>query len=101
MVKKKKPVYLPNFKGFLVDLKKAFNEDGYLILTTGALLYNTEIIDADKKLAKAFRKQSEYQNGITSSVDDYTNEEIEEFLGSMWASTPTIYRGKKSIFRRT
>ena len=51
-------------------------------LTTGALLYNTEIIDADKKLAKAFRKQSEYQNGITSSVDDYTNEEIEEFLAN-------------------
>ncbi len=49
-------------------------------LTTGALLYNTEIIDVDNSLAKAFRKQSEYQNGITSSVDDYTNEEIEEFL---------------------
>ena len=51
-------------------------------LTTGALLYNTEIVDADKSLAEAFRKQSEYQNGITSSVDDYTNEEIEEFLAN-------------------
>lgn len=51
-------------------------------LTTGALLYNTEIIDADKSLAKAFRRQSEYQNGVTSSVEDYTNDEIEEFLSS-------------------
>lgn len=49
-------------------------------LKTGTLLYNTDIVDATDELAQAFRKQSEYQNGITSSVENYTNEEIKDFM---------------------
>ena len=38
-LKKKKPVYLPNFKGFLVDLKKAFVEDKSLIVLSISLIF--------------------------------------------------------------
>ena len=51
-------------------------------LTTGTLLDNTEIIEANEELAQAFRKQSEYQNGESSAVTQYTDKEIAEFMSN-------------------
>jgi len=49
-------------------------------LKTGTLLNNTDIIEASDDLVEAFIDQSIYQNGYTSSVSDYSNEEIEDFM---------------------
>ena len=49
-------------------------------LKTGTLLNNTDIIEVSDDLVEAFIDQSIYQNGYTSSVSDYSNEEIEDFL---------------------
>jgi len=49
-------------------------------LTTGTLLYNTDIIEVSDELVDAFIEQSIYQNGYTSSVSDYTEEEIADFM---------------------
>lgn len=49
-------------------------------LTTGTLLYNTEIIEASEELAEAFRDQSDYQNGKTTAVSQYSDKEIAEFM---------------------
>lgn len=49
-------------------------------LTTGTLLYNTEMIEASEELAKAFRSQSDYQNGESIAVSQYTDKEIVDFM---------------------
>lgn len=49
-------------------------------LTTGTLLYNTEIVEVSDDLVEAFRKQSDYQNGESSMVSGYSDEEIAEFM---------------------
>lgn len=49
-------------------------------LKTGTLLNNTDIIEVSDDLVEAFIDQSIYQNGYTSSVSDYSNEEITDFL---------------------
>ena len=49
-------------------------------LKTGTLLNNTDIIEVSDELVDAFIEQSIYQNGYTSSVSDYTEEEIAEFM---------------------
>jgi len=49
-------------------------------INTGTLLTNTEIIEVSDELVEAFVVQSEYQNGFISSVSDYTNEEIADFM---------------------
>ena len=49
-------------------------------LKTGTLLNNTDIIEVSDELVEAFIDQSIYQNGYTSSVSDYSNEEITDFL---------------------
>lgn len=49
-------------------------------LTTGTLLYNTDIIEASEELAMAFREQSDYQNGESMQVSQYPDEEIMELL---------------------
>ena len=49
-------------------------------LKTGTLLNNTDLIEASDDLVEIFIDQSIYQNGYTSSVSDYSNEEIKEFL---------------------
>jgi len=49
-------------------------------LKTGTLLDNTSIIEVSDELVDAFVDQSIYQNGYTSSVSDYTSEEIADFM---------------------
>lgn len=49
-------------------------------LKTGTLLNNTDIIEVSDDLVDAFIEQSIYQNGYTSSVSDYSNEEITDFM---------------------
>ncbi len=49
-------------------------------LKTGTLLDNTEIVEVSDDLVDAFVDQSIYQNGYTSSVSDYTSEEIADFM---------------------
>ena len=49
-------------------------------LKTGTLLNNTDLIEVSDDLVEIFIDQSIYQNGYTSSVSDYSNEEIKEFL---------------------
>ena len=49
-------------------------------LKTGALLYNTDIVDATEKLAAAFRKQSDYQNGQSDIVQELSDKEITEYM---------------------
>ncbi len=49
-------------------------------LKTGTLLNNTDIIEVSDELVDAFIEQSIYQNGYTSSVADYSNEEIADFM---------------------
>lgn len=49
-------------------------------LTTGTLLNNTDIIEVSDELVNAFIEQSIYQNGYTSSVSDYSNGEIADFM---------------------
>ncbi len=49
-------------------------------MTTGALLYNTEIIEASPNLAAAFRKQSNYQNGEAEIVQELSDKEITEYM---------------------
>lgn len=50
-------------------------------LTTGSLLYNTDIIDVSEELAGAFREQSDYQNGESFAVSQYSDEELMDLLG--------------------
>lgn len=49
-------------------------------ITTGTLLNNTDIIKVSDELVEAFVAQSEYQNGFISSVSDYSNEQIADFM---------------------
>ena len=49
-------------------------------LKTGTLLDNTEIVEVSDDLVDAFVDQSIYQNGYTSSVSDYSDEEIADFM---------------------
>jgi len=49
-------------------------------LTTGTYLYNTDIIEASDELVKAFKKQSDYQNGELSAVHQFSDEEIRDFM---------------------
>lgn len=49
-------------------------------LKTGTLLYNTDMIEVSDELVQDFREQSEYQNGYTVSVEDYSDEEIGNFM---------------------
>lgn len=49
-------------------------------LKTGTLLDNTDIIEVSDDLVDAFIDQSIYQNGRTSSVSNYTSEEIADFM---------------------
>lgn len=49
-------------------------------LKTGALLYNTSIIEPTEKLADAFREMSEFQNGYIEALDEMTDKEICEFF---------------------
>lgn len=49
-------------------------------LKTGTLLNNTDIIEVSDELVDAFIEQSIYQNGYTSSVSDYSKEEIADFM---------------------
>ena len=49
-------------------------------LVTGSLLYNTAIIEVSEELAEAFREQSDYQNGVSTGVSRYSDEEIMELL---------------------
>ena len=49
-------------------------------LNTGKLLNNTDIIQVSDELVDAFIEQSIYQNGYTSSVSDYSEEEIAAFM---------------------
>ena len=45
-------------------------------LKTGALLYNTNIIEPSEELAQAFMNMSEYQNGPSVALVDLTAEDI-------------------------
>jgi hypothetical protein len=49
-------------------------------LKTGTLPDNTEIVEVSDDLVDAFVDQSIYQNGYTSSVSDYSDEEIADFM---------------------
>lgn len=49
-------------------------------LTTGTLLNNTDMIEVSDSLVETFIDQSIYQNGYTYSVEDYSNEEIADFM---------------------
>ena len=49
-------------------------------LNTGKLLNNTDIIQVSDELVDAFIEQSIYQNGYTTSVSDYSEEEIADFM---------------------
>lgn len=54
-------------------------------LTTGSLLYNTEVIEVSEELAEAFRKQSLYQNGDMTAVSQFSNDEIMELLADEYS----------------
>lgn len=45
-------------------------------LKTGALLYNTNIIEPTEKLAEAFLDMSEYQNGYVEYLDEISEEDV-------------------------
>lgn len=49
-------------------------------LKTGELLYNTDIIEPSKKLAKAFLEMSEYQNGYIEYLDELSVEQVSDLL---------------------
>ena len=49
-------------------------------LKTGTLLNNTDIIEVSDDLVDAFVEQSIYQNGYTSSVSDYSDDEKADFM---------------------
>ena len=49
-------------------------------LTTGALLYNTNLIDASEELAEDFRDMSDYQNGYIEYLDEISDDEIQEYF---------------------
>ena len=73
----------------VVDERYDYQEDGkynlYCMnfdLTTGTYLYNTDIIKVSDELVKAFKKQSDYQNGETSAVYQFSDEEIRDFMSS-------------------
>lgn len=51
-------------------------------LKTGALLYNTNIIEPTDELAEAFLDMSEYQNGYVEYLDGLSEEEVCLYFGN-------------------
>ena len=49
-------------------------------LKTGTLLDNKGIVEVSDELVEAFVDQSNYQNGYSASVSDYSDEEIANFM---------------------
>lgn len=71
----------------VVDERYVYGEEQYyhlycmnFDLTTGSLWYNTDMIEVSEELVDAFKKQSDYQNGESYAVSQYSDEEIMDLL---------------------